>query len=119
MKTAPPPVKIVKGEVEIVEKMNCLMQSREESELYGIVNKLHGLHLAMGIALKESGRTISALKEFTLAMKYRPVRLFLLPLLVIGAISLNRKSFRKLRKDMFKLKIAGDMMISNFYTPDS
>jgi hypothetical protein len=111
-------VKIGKGKVEIMEKMNRLLQSREESEFYGMRSKLCGLHLEMGVALKESGRTLSALKEFFLAMKYRSGLLFWLPLLVVCAIALDRKNFRKLRKHVLRKEIASDKMLSYFLSQD-
>jgi glycosyltransferase involved in cell wall biosynthesis len=112
-------VKIGKGKVEIMEKMNRLLQSREESELYGMRYKLCDVHLEMGVALKESGRTLGALKEFFLAMKYRSGRLFWLPLLVICAIALDRNNFRKLRKHVLRKEIASDKMLSYFLSQDS
>jgi GT2 family glycosyltransferase len=107
-------IKIVKGEVEIMEKMNRLLRNKEERDLYRLNNRLCSVHLAMGAALKESGRTLGALKEFFLAMRYRSPRLFWLPLLVIATIALDKKNFRRLRRDVFRRKITGDMMLSNF-----
>lgn len=112
-------VKIGKGKVEKMEKMNRLLQSREESDLYGMRYKICGVHLEMGVALKESGRTLGALKEFLLAMKYKSGHLFWLPLLVICAIALDRKNFRKLRKHVLRKEIANDKMLSYFLSKDS
>jgi glycosyltransferase involved in cell wall biosynthesis len=112
-------LKIVKSEVEIMEKMNCLLGNRGERELYRLNSRLCSAHLAMGAALKESGKTLSALKEFFLAMRYRSTRLLWLPLLLIATIALDRKNFRRLRRDIFRREITGDMMLPYFLSQDS
>lgn len=112
-------IKIVKGRVEIMEKMNRLLPGREERALYGMGKRLCYEHLEMGVALKESGRTLGALKEFFLAIRYRSGHLFWLPPLVVCTIALNRKNFRKLRRYLLRKEIARDKMLSYFLTQDS
>lgn len=112
-------IKIVKGRVEIMEKMNRLLPGREERALYGMGKRLCDEHLEMGVALKESGRTLGALKEFFLAIRYRSGHLFWLPPLVVCSIALNRKNFRKLRRYLLRKEIARDKMLSYFLTRDS
>ena len=112
-------IKIVKGRVEIMEKMNRLFPGREERALYGMGKRLCNEHLEMGVALKESGRTMDALKEFFLAIRYRSSHLFWLPPLVVCTIALNRKNFRKLRRYLLRKEIARDKMLSYFLTQDS
>ena len=112
-------IKIVKGRVEIMEKMNRLLPGREERALYGMGKRLCDEHLEMGVALKESGRTLGALKEFFLAIRYRSGHLFWLPPLVVCSIALNRKNFRKLHRYLLRKEIAMDKMLSYFLTQDS
>lgn len=107
-------LKLVKGEVEMLEKMSHLLGTKEKRKLYRLNNRLCSAHLAMGAALKESGRTLSALREFFWAMRYRSVRLLWLPLLLIATIALDGKNFRRLRRDVFRREITGDMMRSHF-----
>lgn len=112
-------IRIAKGRVQIMEKMNRLLQGGEESELYGMGKRLCGEHLEMGVALKESGRTLGALREFFLAVRYRSSHLFWLPPLVVCTIVLNREKFRKLRRYLLRKEIARDKLLSYFLTQDS